>query len=180
MIVTISGRAGSGKSTIGRLLAKKLGYNFYSIGSLRREMASKMGLTIQEFNKLGESEDFTDKQVDDYQKALGEKEDNFVLDGRLGFYFIPHSIKIFLDADLEVRAKRLFESYRKKEHYKSINDAIKAIEEREASDTRRYKKYYNIDCYDKSHYDLVVDTTDSPIKQNLDKILKFLKKDRKV
>ena len=76
MIITISGRAGSGKSTIGKLLAGKIGYRFYSIGSLRRELASKLGFTIQELNKLREEQDFTDKQVDDYQKALGEKEDN--------------------------------------------------------------------------------------------------------
>ncbi|MFH1364907.1 MAG: AAA family ATPase, partial [Candidatus Aenigmatarchaeota archaeon] len=89
MIISICGISGSGKSTISKLLAERLGYKHYSIGEIRRKMAVDRGMTLAELNKLGEKEDFTDKEVDKFQEELGKKEDNFVIDGRTSFHFIP-------------------------------------------------------------------------------------------
>ena len=47
MQITIGGMPGSGKSTIGKMLAKSLGYKYYSIGEIRRELAQKRGLTME-------------------------------------------------------------------------------------------------------------------------------------
>jgi len=177
MIISISGPPGSGKNTIAKLLAKKLKMKHYSIGDLRGKMALERGMTIDELNKLGEKEDFTDKEADEYQEKLGVTEDNFVIDGRLSFYFIPHSVKIYLDVSVEEGAKRIFENPRKDEkRYDSIKETIKANKARIASDKKRYKKYYNIDCYDKSHYDIVIDTTKLTADKVVEKILLFLKK----
>ncbi|MCX6741353.1 MAG: AAA family ATPase, partial [Candidatus Parcubacteria bacterium] len=46
MIITLSGKPGSGKTTVAKILAEKLGYKFYSTGDLRGQMAMKRGLTI--------------------------------------------------------------------------------------------------------------------------------------
>jgi len=175
MIITISGTAGSGKSTIGKLLAKKLGYKHYSMGDLRRKMADEMGLSLAEFNRLGETEAFTDKDADEYQKKLGKAEDDFVIDGRLSFYFIPHSVKLFLDADEKVRVNRIFGDFRDTEKFNSFEEARDAVAERHASDKKRYFKYYQIDCYDKKHYDLVVDTSMNQPDHSVDTIIEFLK-----
>ncbi len=96
LIISISGKAGSGKSTVSRLLAKNLGFRHYSMGDLRRKMAAGRGMTLAELNSLGEKEGFTDREVDEYQKKLGIKETNFVIDGRTSFHFIPHSVKYTL------------------------------------------------------------------------------------
>ena len=89
MIITISGAPGSGKTTVARLLAKKLGYRHYSIGDLRGEIALRKGITIDELNKLGEKDPSSDREVDEYLESLGKKEDNLVIDCRMGFHFIP-------------------------------------------------------------------------------------------
>jgi len=175
MIITISGQAGSGKSTVAAALAKKLGFRHYSIGDIRRKMAKERGITLAELNKLGEKEMFTDKDVDGYQKGLGEKEDNFVIDGRLSFHFIPHSVKVYLKADINARVKRVFQDERTEEHFHNTEDTKKALEEREKSDTKRYKKYYNLDCNDRKHYDLVIDSSEIPAENAVEKILKFVK-----
>ena len=47
MIIAISGKAGSGKSTIAELLAKKLKLKHYSIGNLMREMAKKKNISLR-------------------------------------------------------------------------------------------------------------------------------------
>ena len=77
MIISISGTPGAGKSTVAPMLADKLGYKRYYMGGLRREAARKRGLTIEEYNKLGETDPSTDLEVDRYQEELGKKENNF-------------------------------------------------------------------------------------------------------
>lgn len=52
--IAISGYPGAGKSTTGKLLAKYLGYNFFSAGDFRRMAATELGVDIDTLNKLEE------------------------------------------------------------------------------------------------------------------------------
>jgi len=182
MIISFNGVAGSGKSTIAKRLAKNLGWPRYYIGGLRREKAKEKGLTLAEYNKLGETDSKTDVEVDEYQKELGKKEDNFVIEGRTSWYFIPHSIKIYLDVDPMEGAKRVFNELRKKDNrnedmnLKTIKDVLKSHQNRKKSDKKRYKKYYNIDVYQPNNYDLVIDTTNLTIEQVFKRVYNFIKK----
>ena len=178
MIITISGKPGSGKSTVAKNIAKELNLKHYSMGDLRGEIAKKHNLTIDELNKLGEKEDWTDKEVDDYQKELGEKEDNFIVDGWISFYFIPNSIKIFLDINLKEGAKRIFKDQRPDEERKSsIEEVYRMIKKRLDQTSDRYKKYYGVkDFTDKANYDLIIDATKLTIEQVANKVLEFVKK----
>lgn len=58
--------------------------------------SAKRGMTLAEYNKLGETDPSTDIEVDEYQKKLGETEDNFIIEGRTSWHFIPHSLKFLL------------------------------------------------------------------------------------
>ncbi len=180
MIITISGTPGSGKSTVGKLLAKKLKYKFYSIGAIRREMAKERGLTLQQFNVLGEKSDFTDREVDEWQRKLGQTKDNLVVEGRTSFYFIPHSVKIFLKADLLEAARRIFNDtahvrrFEASHHYQTPKELAHGLRHRVASDNRRYKKYYRLEIFRPKHYDLVIDTTKHRPPETLRDILAFI------
>jgi len=177
MIITISGTPGSGKTTVAKLLAKKLEYKHYSIGDLRGKMAIERNINIDELNELGEKEPWTDKDVDEYQKKLGETEDNLLFDGRLGFYFIPHSQKIFLKVDPRIGAERVFKDERPDEtKCDSVEALMEKIEKRIESDRKRYEKWYNIDCWNEENYTLVINTTELSIEQVMGKILGFLEK----
>lgn len=152
---------GSGKTTVGKKLAAKFGLEFLSIGDMRGKMAMDRGITLEELNKLGEREAWTDKEVDDYQKKYGETHDNFIIEGRLAFYFIPDSIKIFLTVDPLTAAKRIWSDPRPDENRRaSAEDEMMANIARTESDKKRYLKYYNIDPYDKKNFDIFLDTTD--------------------
>ena len=165
MIISISGVPGSGKTSVGKILAQRLGLNFYSMGGLRGKMALDRGMTIDQLNALGERESFTDTEVDDYQRELGKKEDGFVIEGRLSWHFIPHSFKIFLDCGPMEAARRIYEARQRETErsdepcYADIKEARADLDRRIASDVLRYEKYYGVDYRDPSHYDLVLDTT---------------------
>ena len=173
MIITIGGLPGSGKSTAAKYLAKELGMKHYSIGDLRRKMAMEREMTIDELNKLGEKEAWTDKDADKFQIDLGKKEDNFVIDGRLSWHFIPNSIKLFVKADLKKTAERVFKNQRKSEKkYKNAGEVIDEMKERINSDVKRYKKYYGIkNVYDMKNYDIVINTSRLSIEQMNRKVL---------
>jgi len=159
-IISLNGTPGSGKSTLAKLLAARLGYRYYSIGELRRKHAQKQGLTLAEYNRRSEAgEEDTDTEFDDYQKQLGKEEDGFVIDSRLGWHFIPGSIKLLLDADEQVRAERLHSRESVAESASNIDEAIAMNARRMASDTARYEKYYQLDPWNTEHYDLVLDST---------------------
>ena len=102
MIITISGALGSGKSTVAKILVQKFNLKHYSTGDFMREIAVKRGITLLELSKLAETDKSIDEELDERQIKLGEEEDNFIIDARLGWHFIPNSIKIFLDVTLYV------------------------------------------------------------------------------
>jgi len=185
MIITISGMPGSGKSTVAKILARRLRMKRYYVGMMRRKMAREKGMTLAEFNKLGEKEDWTDRKVDEYQKKLGEKEDNFVIEGRTSFFLIPQSVKVFLDVDMKVGAKRIFDELKKGEcgrnegEFRTLAEAEKSVIERHTSDVRRYKKYYGVDITDKSQYDMIIDTSRLTPAQAVKKIIAEIKKLKK-
>jgi len=177
MRITISGTPGSGKSTIGRLLAKKLGLKFYSVGDLRGKMAIEQGLTIDELNKLGEKDFSTDKKADEYQKELGMNEDDFVIDSRLGYHFIPNSIKIFLDCSVDIAAQRIFLEPRMDEkEYKSIEEVKEAIKKRLKSDKKRYLQYYNLNPFKKELYNIYIDTSGMKAEEAVKAIVNRIKR----
>ncbi len=176
MRVIIAGSAGSGKSTVAKLLAKKLGYKHYSMGDFQREIAEEKGISLLELGKLEERDRSLDEEVDQRQIRLGREEDNFVIDSRLGFHFIPDSIKIFLDADFEERAKRILSDKIRKEHNVDLENTKEHMKVRKASEKKRYKEYYDIDPYDKSNYDLIVDATSITPEEVVEKIIEFVEK----
>lgn len=175
MRITITGPPGSGKSTVAKLLAKKLKLKHYSAGDIRREIAAKKGISLAELNRRDEKTHKTDRLVDDYQKKLGKTKYNFVIDGRLPAFFIPKSVKIFLEVDPMVGAKRVMERRKGVEAYKNVKDAVKKLKERDASDRKRYKDLYGINYRDKKIYDLVIDTTKTSAEEIVGEIVRFVK-----
>jgi len=174
MIITISGKPGSGKSTIANLLTRELKLKRYSVGDFRREMAKKMGLTIHQLNELGEKKEFTDKDADNWQVEIGKKEDNFIIDGRLSYHFIPNSIKLFLDVSPEIGAKRIMDDNREEEKIVDGKMAVELWSKRVESDIMRYKKYYHLNPYDLKNYDYVLDTSKLTIEEVLKKVKDFI------
>jgi len=174
MIITISGKSGSGKSTVAQEIAKQLDLKHYSIGDLMRQMAKDRNMSLAELGAKAEKDDSIDKELDKKQIELKEKDD-FVIDGRLTAFFLPNAdVKVFLECDDKIRAERILRDERRDEQGKNINEVIKKFNERESSERKRYENYYNVDFYDDKLYELVIDTTDISVKDVVKKIMTFV------
>jgi cytidylate kinase len=65
MKITIFGFAGSGTSTVGKLLAQELDYTFMSSGNILRSWAEESGYTIYEFeDKVVKTDHSFDMKLD--------------------------------------------------------------------------------------------------------------------
>ncbi|MDA3839491.1 MAG: AAA family ATPase [Patescibacteria group bacterium] len=181
MIISFCGPAGSGKSTMAKMLADKLEWPRYYIGGIRRQKAAERGMTLAEYNKLGEESPETDIEVDEYQKKLGETEDNFIIEGRTSWHFIPHSLKIYIDVDEKIGAQRVFETLQKENErnedneLKTVDDVLASHKKRKTSDIIRYKKYYDFDVYDKSNYDFIIDSSNQSKEESFEQLYGFVK-----
>jgi len=175
MRIVISGTAGSGKSTVAKKLAQELGYAHHSTGDFMRELASQRNITVLKLAELALKDPEIDKQVDSTHDLLNN-ENNFVVDSRLGAFFIKNAKKIFLDADLKTRARRILNDVREAETHITIKETIKAMKKREEYEKKRYKAYYGLNAYDKTKFDLVIDTTKLDAEEVVEKIEYFIKK----
>jgi CMP/dCMP kinase len=162
-IITIAGRPGSGKSTAAKGVATELGFSHFSSGDLFRAVAKELGFDVLQANLSAEQDAELDHRVDGRLRELGETSHELVIDSRTAWHWIPNSFKVFLDLDLEIGAQRILgsmtEERRATEHVPSDpKEYAKQLQRRLDSESGRYKKLYDIDPYDMSHYDLVINT----------------------
>jgi CMP/dCMP kinase len=162
MKITITGDLGSGKSTIAKILSEELNLKYLSTGAIQREMARKRGLTTLELNNLADTNKDIDKEIDDNLRALNTSDRDFVVDSRLGWFFIPSSIKLYFLIDIEVAAKRIMnDSTRINETtYATIHETENSIMLRKGSENHRFLKEYGADCADFKNFDLTINTTE--------------------
>jgi predicted cytidylate kinase len=178
MIITLWWKAWSWKGTVSKIIAEKLNYEIISIWSLKRKLAEEMGLSILEFNRLWEKPENQEKfdlKYEEYQKNLNTN-DNILLESRLWFLCQPNAFKVFLDVSDEIASKRILGDNRTTDKFSSQQETLKAVKERNESDQKRYLDLYWVDLRDKSHYDLIIDTSEKTPQQVAKEIINWLEK----
>ncbi len=142
------------------------------------QMAINSGVSLMELAKQALTDPSIDVEIDDLNRKLA-KEDNFVIDARLGFHFIPNSIKIFIKVDPKAAAARIWRDIQAKKRpdevgFSSEKEVLAGLVKRKELEVTRYKKHYGVDFSDESHYDFVLDTTSLTIEQSVQKVLEFI------
>lgn len=176
MILTISGLHGTGKSTIGKLVAEKLGIKYYSTGQAFRDLAKEMNLTLEEFTEYVENNPDLDKKLDHKIIEIAQN-GNIIIDSQISAYILESiaDFKILLICPLEIRVERMTE--RDNESYDKKLDETTM---REKSELTRYKKLYNIDLKDEEKigkiYNLIINTGNLTVDEVLEQILTAVKK----
>lgn len=155
MLITVSGPAGSGKSTLASSLADELGFEHVSGGDIFRELAAERNLTPLELNRLAETDDQIDRDLDSRLRSIARERDDVVLESRLAGWMAGEyaDFRLWLDAPLSIRSERIADR-----EAKSVDVARKETTARAESEAQRYREYYGIDIDDLRIYDLVINT----------------------
>lgn len=121
-----------------------------------------MGMTILEFDQIGWNDPEKAKEYDlkyeDYQQSLSLDE-KIILDSKMSFYCQPEAFNVFLEVSDEVGAQRIFDQQRDDDESSSYEAVLEANRVRMQGQQDTYRKLYEVDLFDMSHYDLVVDAT---------------------
>jgi predicted cytidylate kinase len=170
--ITISGLPGTGKTTVAKLLEKRLGLGYVYSGEIFREMAKKYKMSLEEFGKYCETHQEIDEKLDQYQLDILRK-GNVIVEGRISGWLayqnhIP-AMKVLLSANINVRAGRIV-----KREQGDVEKRKKEILNREKSEATRYKKYYGIDVRDTSIYDVIVDASEKTPEEIMKIIIEHL------
>ncbi len=162
MLISITGKLGSGKSTICGIMKERYGFEIYSTGAIQREYARKLGITTLELNKRMNENPNLDAEIDNAVTAMSieRKDDALIFDSRMAWHFAKNTFKIFLTIDPMEAARRVIKNQRgEEERYTDVNDACEKLVERSRIERDRFVEIYGVDYYDYNNFNLVVDTT---------------------
>ncbi len=169
MIIAISGLTGSGKNTLGELLAKELGYRL--VCPTFKDLARKEGIPLMEFQKKAEDDPDIDRKFDAVLKE--QAQGDCVVTTWLGPWMVDADLKIKVSAPAETRAERIA-----KRDGMGPEEALRHVNERDERNRERYKRLYGIDIYDEGIYDAVLDSGRYRPEELLKMVLEILEKRR--
>lgn len=159
-IICLSGNQYSGKSTAGKLLAEKLGYEYFSGGGIFRSIANERGLNVLELNRMCEEDNSIDELIDSRLIELGKTKEQIIIDSRMAWHFVKECYRVYVTVDKNEAARRaLLDTRGTTESYDSIQDALMGIGQRREVERTRYMHKYGADIGCMDNYDLVIDTT---------------------
>src|SRR5579871_263610 len=173
MRITLSGTLGSGKSTVGRELARRLNVSYISTGQIFRELGQISSLDALQTNLEAETNRALDDAVDNKVRDLNNSTTDFIIDSRMAWHFVENALRVFLSVTPETAAQRIMaDRSRATEHYSSVEAALDALRARRDSEIRRYRRLYNVDIDDVSNYDMSIITDDAEVPDVVDLILR--------
>ena len=165
MHITITGKLGSGKSTVAKKLVELYGFEIFSTGAILRAAAAERGMDVLELNKELSAKLDSDRSMDDLidnttiRVAAERKDDKLIFDSRMAWHFVPDSFKVFVTVEPRVAAERVMKDPRPGEPAEDIDELCAELVERSKVEQSRFMQLYGVDYYDYNNYNLVVDSS---------------------
>ncbi len=153
LVITVAGPHGSGRTTQSTRLAERFGLRYVSSGTLFRERATQLGVSLEEMTRIAAGDASFDRYLDDRAKQETKK-GGIVLDATLsGWVAEKPDIRIYLTAPLDVRVRRIAER-----EGRGVDEVEKETRIREEAEAERFRRYYGFDVSDLTIYDVVLNT----------------------
>lgn len=161
-LISITGKLGSGKSTVTKELCNLWQCNKYSTGDAQRQLAQQRGITTLELNLISETDKSIDREIDSMFGKIALSDEDLIVDSRMAWFFIPRSLKIKLTVQgFEAARRVLHDLERTSENRSTIEETYQNLKARRESERRRFIQTYGVDIEDERNFDLVIDTTDA-------------------
>ncbi len=181
VVIALSGLPGTGSSTAGKLLAKRLKLKYFSVGAYNKSHAKKFAKnsTRKETEKSiavwktekGASHEFHFSSDDIAREKA--KRGNIVIDGKLAIRMLKglYDFSVWIKAPLGTRVRRI--AGRDRSH---IKEAGKMLREKETLEVKNWKRIYGFNYFDQEkEADLVINTAKKKPEVIVDIIIKELK-----
>ena len=162
MLISITGKLGSGKSTVCNIMKERYGFQIFSTGTINREYARRLGISTLELNKRLNEDPSLDHEIDGTVTKLSieRKDENLIFDSRMAWHFAKDTFKIFLTIEPMEAARRVMKDQRgEEERYTDIEDACNKLIERSRGERDRFVDIDGVDYYDYNNFNIVIDTT---------------------
>lgn len=168
--VAISGDIGTGKTTLAKKLAEKLGWKYLNAGEYFRAWHLENNIPLNETEKIPEEKD---KELDlGFQEKMRVGEST-IFESRLAGWLsrdFKEVLKVLCVADFETAAKRASER-----DEVSLEEGTNNAKIRSSALKEKFKKLYGVEDYlDPKYFDLVVDTGQNNPDQALEIVLSRL------
>lgn len=179
--IAVSGRIGSGATTLATTLAEVLGWEVLDGGKLFRKIASDMGISITQSNSRP---DHFDTEYEDMVRRQLREKDHQIIQSHLAGYDAQgidgiYKILVVVEDNLghdkpEIRIDRLVNR-----DGVSIEEAKHEVLEREKQNLEKFRRLYAGDdtewvYWDRKYYDLVVNTFSHNAKDSVNFVLEAL------
>ncbi|MCP1224483.1 (d)CMP kinase [Sebaldella sp. S0638] len=211
MIIAVDGPAGSGKSTVSKMIADEIGITYLDTGAMYRLFAYKLmkekidfsdrekelkvledlNIDMKDNRFYLDNEDVTDKirtreissnaskisvvkevreKMVELQRAFSKSKD-VILDGRdIGTVVFPDAdLKVYLNADAEIRAERRCEELRNKGENVEYEEILREITTRDYDDMHREESPLKI-----AQDAVILDSTSLSAEEVKDKIKELI------
>ncbi|MCW4050212.1 MAG: cytidylate kinase family protein [Candidatus Bathyarchaeota archaeon] len=153
LVITIAGPHGSGRTTQATKLAETFGLKYVSAGTLFRERAEELGITLEEMSKRASANSDFDNYLDRRSKEESRK-GGVVIDATLsGFMAHTPDLRVFLTCPIAERVRRIAQR-----EERDLEEVDRETRFREKNEIKRFKEYYDVDLEDLSVYDIVLNT----------------------
>jgi predicted cytidylate kinase len=168
--ILLSGLSGTGSTTAAKRIAADLGLRYVYGGEIFRNLAVERGISLEDLAESLERNPQAEREIDERLIEAGMTDRILVESRTIGWIFPPEipSVRIWLTCDLEERLRRV---QGREHHPRSAENLLR----REASDNRRYLALYGIRPDDFSPFDLVIDTTNLPVEDVVERIEAFVR-----
>jgi CMP/dCMP kinase len=173
--ITVSGRIGSGATTLAKKLSEKLGWEMLEGGSIMRRIQKEVGADVYETDKR------PDKYDTDYEekvKKILKEEDHQIIQSHLAGFDaqgIDGVFKILVICEdeegndkMDIRIDRLVNRDKI-----TVDQAKDEVAQREKRNLEKWRRLYadndpDWNYWDKKYYDLVINTYSYNAKETLD------------
>ena len=179
--IIISGLPAAGKTTVGGIVAKKLGLKVIGGGDVLKEMAEGLGFKVtgEGWWDTPEGMKFLErrKQISDFDKKVDEmlikkaKTGNVVITSYTMPWICEYGIKVWLSGSAEKRAERMAER-----DSSTVEFCLSITKERDEKNYKLYKSLYGIEFgKDLKPFDINIDTDNIDADKVADILIEFIK-----